>query len=199
MEQYTITITREFGSLGRSIAKRLSELLGIAFYDRDIVEEVARQLQLPVSAVSEKEEKTSTGLLYRMFPLGTDEGYIQDMIFEVQKDIILNLADQGSCILVGRCSDYLLENRQNNLNFFIYAPFARRLENCITRLNMKEDEAVRMIHSVDKARASYHKKYAGYLPNDTAHKQFCIDSSVLGVEGTAQMIAEIVRKKFETE
>ena len=108
MEKFTITITREFGSLGRSIARELSQILGVEFYDRDIVEEVANKLNLPVSTVSNEEEKSRHSFFPRMFPLGTDEEYMQDIIFDVQKDIILNLAKKSSCILVGRCSDFLL-------------------------------------------------------------------------------------------
>lgn len=196
MEKYIITITREFGSLGRSIARSLSEKLGIEFYDRDIVEQVSKQLNLPVSQISETEEKSHHRLFSHMFPLGTDEEYIQDMIFDVQKDIILDLADRSSCIIVGRCSDYLLQNEKNVINIFIYAPYAKRLENCVNILDMTEDQAKRMIMSVDKARNSYHKKYAGYLPGDFRHKQLMIDSSLLGVEGTAELIADMVRKKF---
>ena len=194
MEKFTITITREFGSLGRSIAKALSEELQIEFYDRDIVEQVAKQLNMPVSTVSNVEEKSPKRLIRRMFPLGTDEEYIQDMIFDVQKDIILNLAEKSSCILVGRCADRLLENEKNNLNIFIYAPYAKRLQNCVNILGMTETEAKKMILSVDRARNAYHKKYAGYLPSDPRHKNLKIDSSLLGVEKTAHAIAEIVRE-----
>lgn len=193
---YTITITREFGSLGRSIARALSEKLGIEFYDRDIVDQVAMQLNLPVSRISEAEEKSHHRLFSHMFPLGTDEEYIQDMIFDVQKDIILDLAGKSSCIIVGRCSDFLLQNSPNTLNVFIYAPYKARLENCVNILDMTEGQAKKMIMSVDKARAAYHKKYAGYLPNDTGHKHLMIDSSVLGVDGTAELIAQVVRKRF---
>lgn len=196
MEKFTLTITREFGSLGRSIAKELSTELGVEFYDRDIVEKVAKQLNMPVSKVSDVEEKSKQIFLPRMFPLGTDEVYIQDMIFDVQKDIILDLAGKSSCILVGRCSDYLLENEKNNINIFIYAPYAKRLENCVNTLGMSEAEAKRMIMSVDKARNAYHKKYAGYLPGDPKHKQLMIDSSLLGVSQTAHLIAGIVRSLF---
>lgn len=196
MEKFTITITREFGSLGRSIAKELSGELGVEFYDRDIVEEVAKQLNLPVSTVSDEEEKSKHSFLPRMFPLGTDEAYIQDIIFDVQKGIILDLAKKSSCILVGRCSDFLLEEEKNNINIFIYAPYAKRLENCVDTLGMTESEAKKMIASVDKARNAYHKKYAGYLPGDPEHKSLMIDSSLLGVTGTAKLIAGIVGQLF---
>lgn len=196
MEKFTITITREFGSLGRSIAKELSGELGVELYDRDIVEEVAKQLNLPISTISEEEERAKQGFLPRMFPLGTDEAYIQDIIFDVQKGIIRELAKKSSCILVGRCSDYLLEKEKNNINIFIYAPYGKRLENCVQTLGMTESEAKRMISSVDKARRAYHKKYAGYLPNDPEHKSLMIDSSLLGVKGTAKLIAQIVYQLF---
>ncbi len=197
MEKFTITITREFGSLGRSIAKELSRILGVEFYDRDIVEEVANKLNLPVSTVSNEEEKSRYSFLPRMFPLGTDEEYMQDIIFDVQKGIILDLAKKSSCILVGRCSDFLLEKHKNNINIFIYASYEKRLENCVETLGMTEAEAKKMILSVDKARNAYHKKYAGYLPGDPEHKQLMIDSSLLGVTGTAKLIAEIVHQLFE--
>lgn len=198
MEKFTITITREFGSLGRSIARELSQILGVEFYDRDIVEEVANKLNLPVSTVSNEEEKSRHSFFPRMFPLGTDEEYMQDIIFDVQKDIILNLAKKSSCILVGRCSDFLLEKEKNNINIFIYASYEKRLQNCVDTLGMTEAEAKRMILSVDKARNAYHKKYAGYLPGDPEHKQLMIDSSLLGVTGTAKLIAEIVHQLFES-
>ena len=198
MEKFTITITREFGSLGRSIARELSQILGVEFYDRDIVEEVANKLNLPVSTVSNEEEKSRHSFLPRMFPLGTDEEYMQDIIFDVQKDITLNLAKKTSCILVGRCSDFLLEKEKNNINIFIYASYEKRLQNCVDTLGMTESEAKRMILSVDRARNAYHKKYAGYLPGDPEHKQLMIDSSLLGVTGTAKLIAEIVHQLFES-
>lgn len=196
MEKFTLTITREFGSLGHSIARELSNELGIEFYDRNIVEEVARQLKMPVSTISNEEEKSKHIFFSRKFPLGTDEEYIQDMIFDTQKSIILDLAAKSSCILVGRCSDYLLEHKKNNINIFIYAPYEKRLENCINIFGMSKAEAKRMITSVDKARNAYHKKYAGYLPNDPKHKNLMIDSSMLGVKGTSHLIAEIITELF---
>lgn len=196
MEKFTLTITREFGSLGRSIAKELSEELGVAFYDRDIVEAVSKQLNLPVSTVSNVEEKSKNRLFARKFPLGTDEEYIQDMVFDTQQKLIRDLAGKSSCIFVGRCSDYILEHEKRNINIFIYASRANRLKNCIDHLDMTGEEARKMIASVDRARCAYHKKYAGYLPSDPEHKNLMIDSSLLGVRGTAGMIAHVVRKLF---
>ena len=196
MDKYIITITREFGSLGRPIAHALSQKLGIEYYDRDIVDEVAKQLNLPVSQISDAEESSHNHFFAHMFPLVTDKQYIQDMIFDVQKDIILDLARKSSCIIVGRCSDFLLQNEPNVLNIFIYAPYKARLENCVNALEMSEEDAKRTIMKVDKARCAYHKRYAGYSPSDPLHKHLMIDSSLLGVEGSADLIAEVVRRKF---
>lgn len=195
MEKFTITIAREFGSLGSSVARELSKELGVKFYDRDIVEEVSKKLNLPISTISNEEEK-SKNFLTHMFPLGTDEDYMQDIIFDVQKDIILDLAKQSSCIVVGRCSNYILEKQKNNINIFIYAPYLKRVENCVNSLGMTVSEAKRMIVSVDKARRTYHKKYAGYLPNDPEHTNLMLDSSLLGVTGTAKLIAGVVHQLY---
>lgn len=197
MKRFTLSITRQFGSLGRSIAKELSEELGVEFYDRDIVEKVSAKLDMPVSQISNKEEQARNRWIPRMFPLGTDEEYIQDVIFDVQKHIIQELADTSSCIIVGRCSDYILENRENHINIYIYAPYKKRLENCVKLLDMEKDQARKMIAAVDKARSAYHRRYAGYYPSDPEHKHLMIDSSLLGVKGTAQMIAGVVRSLYE--
>lgn len=197
MEKFTITIAREFGSMGRPIAKELSKELGVEIYDRDIVEAVANQLKLPVSTISNEEERAKQAFLPHMFPLGTDEDYMQDIIFEVQKGIILDLAKKSSCIVVGRCSDFVLANEKNTVHIYIYASYTKRVENCVKTLGMTPTEAKRAIASVDKARNAYHKKYAGYLPGDPKHKHLMIDSSLLGVTGTAMMIAGAVRQLYQ--
>ena len=194
---YTICIARQFGSLGRPIAQKLAQKLGIEYYDRDIVEAVSSEMHLPVSMISDLEETAGKPSFFNMrFPLGTQTSAKQDMIFDVQKDIILDLARKSSCIIVGRCSDFLLQNEPNVLNIFIYAPYKARLENCVNKLEMSEEDAKRTIMKVDKARSAYHKRYAGYSPADPLHKHLMIDSSLLGVEGTADLIAEIVQRKF---
>ena len=190
-----MTITRDFGSLGRPIARRLSELLKIEYYDRDIVEETAKKLRLPVSVISNEEEKGS-GLFNMLFPLGTESSERQEKIFWTQQKIIRDLMDNGSCIIVGRCSDYILSDEKNVMNVYIYAPYEDRYYNCIHTLGMRPEDAKRMIAEVDKARRAYHKQYAKYACNDPDHKDLMISSSLLGVEGTAHLLAEVVRLRF---
>lgn len=194
MEKYVLTISRQFGSMGRSIAKELSQELGIAFYDRDIVEETAKRLNLPVSRISSTEEKAVSGWLYRKFPLGTDESYMQDIIFESQKEIMLDFMSRSSCIIVGRCADSLAAGMKNHINIYVYAPVEKRIENCISQLGMEEKQARRMAAGVDRARRAYHKKYAGYLPNDDKYMDLMINSSLLGVKGTVNLLSDMVKK-----
>ena len=122
-KQYIITIVREFGSMGRPIARRLSELLGIEFYDRDIVEETARKMNLPVSVISINEENQGSAYSRMRFPLGKSSREKQDEIFRVQSEIIRSLAKRESCVIVGRCSDYILRDFENRLSICVYAPF----------------------------------------------------------------------------
>ena len=190
MDNYVVTITRQFGSLGRPIAKKISEELNIEFYDRDIVEETAKMMNLPVSIVSDEEEHTGSKFFNMRYPLGMKSREFQDNIYKIQRNIIMGLVEERSCIIVGRCSDAILENYKNALHIYIYAPFEERLNNCVNDLGMNKTDAVKMITEVDKARDAYHKKYAKFLPSDIEHKDLLIDSSLLGAEEQQKSLRE---------
>lgn len=201
MSHYVVTITRQFGSLGRPIAKKMSEMLGIEYYDRDIVDQAAEKLKLPVSVIDQEEEKAVKQAINpfskMMFPLGKGTNAVQDDIFDAQKNIIEFLAEKDSCIIVGRCSDFILSEMENSIHIYIYASYEARLAHCINDLGLEEDEARKMIKSVDEARDSYHMQYAGFLPDDKRHKDIMIDSSLFGVEGTAAFLADAVKRKMQ--
>lgn len=156
-KKYIVTITRQFGSLGRPIAREMSEILGIEYYGRDIVEATSKKMNLPVSKISEHEETYSTSLFSMLLPLGSDSIAKQDEIYNVQKEVIREMAEKESCIIVGRCADYIFRDHRNVLNIYIYAKYA---------------------------------------PGDPDSKQIMIDSSMLGVKGTAEVLAEIVQRRF---
>lgn len=196
MEKYVITIARQFGSMGRPIAKLMAQELGIEYYDRDIVDQTAKKLGLPVSVISEQEEKAKSSYFKMKFPLGRDTIDMQEEIFQTQKQIILNLAEQSSCIIVGRCSDYILRYFQNHCSIYIYAPYEKRLGNCVNLLHMDQSDAEKMIVDVDKARDFYHKRFAGFAPDDIRYKDIMMDSSLLGVDGTAKALCEIVKLRY---
>ena len=199
-----VTIARQFGSLGRPIAMRMSEKLGVEFYDRDIVEEAAKKLNLPVSKIDEIEESAkkkvhSNNFRRMMYPLGTQADDLQDKLFEAQENIIKFLAERESCIIVGRCSDFILADETNLLRIYIYAPYEERVKNCVNDLKMDETDARKMIRAVDEARDHYHMHYTGFLPNDQRFKEIMIDSSMLETEGTADYLVDAVKMKFGLE
>ena len=199
-ETYVVTIQRQFGSMGRPIARSMSEKLGIEFYDRDLVDQAAQKLNLPVSRVRESEEtgekKGRNPFWQMLLPLGSESPDEQDKIFEAQKNIIQFLAEKESCIIVGRCSDFILHEMKNAMHIYIYAPFEVRVRNSVEQLGLSEDEARRMCVEVDKARDSYQMRYAGCLLDDKRTKNLLIDSSLFGVEGTAEFLVDAVKRRF---
>ncbi|MDF2803405.1 MAG: hypothetical protein K0S61_3308 [Anaerocolumna sp.] len=195
-EKFVVTIARQFGSLGRPIARLVSEKLGIDYYDRDIVEMTAKNMNLPVSTISDVEESAKSAFFNMNYPLGMGTTAIQDSIFAVQRKVMVDLAEKKNCIIVGRCADHILKDHKNIINVFIYAPYEARLSNCVERLNMAPGEAKKMISSVDKARESYHKHYCGYSMSDKEFKHVMIDSSLLGVEGTCEVLTDMIKRKF---
>lgn len=205
MSKYVITITRQFGSLGRPIAQKMSEKLGINFYDRDILDQTAQKLNLPVAEVGQEEESVKSSIAVKSFfkmahPLGNVETtHKQTKIYEAQENIIRFLAEKESCIVVGRCSDYILAEEERAVHIYIYAPYKERLKNSIEELGLTEEEARKMIKQVDDAREAYHQSFAGFKPDDKNFKDIMIDSSFLGVEGTADYLVKAIKAKFDLE
>lgn len=196
MEKYVVTISRQFGSMGRSIAHKMSELLGIEYLDRDIVEITAKRMGLPVSMISDEEEAVKAGFFGRIYPLGAGMPSIKDEIFAVQNNIIRDFTDKASCIIVGRCSEYVLRDRPNILRVYVYAPYEARIKNCVDNLFMDEKTARKLIKEVDRAREQYHKIYVPGYSSPFDNRDICIDSSKFGIEGTAKILEGIVRNQF---
>ncbi len=196
MEQYVITISRQFGSMGRTIAQHLSEELGIEFYDRDIVEATAKRMGQSVKAISNAEESAGSFFLRKKYPFKMGIYSISDEIYAVQKNIIRDMAQKQSCIIVGRCADSILQDMPNHLNVYIYAPFEARLYNCTHDLMMDEGTARKMIKEVDAARTNYQRKYCPEVKSVFDHKDLMIDSSKFGIDGTVKLLSGIVRERW---
>lgn len=195
MEKYVITISRQFASMGRCIAQSLSEDLGIPFYDRDIVEQTAKRMELPISTISQEEENVRSVYFKRQYPLGMGIQSMQDEIYMVQQNIIRDLAERESCIFVGRCSDSILADHPCRLSVFIYAPYRVRYDNCIKRLGMLPAVAERMIKNVDKSRIQYHRRYCKDYQDELTGKDLALNSGSFGIEGAAQVIKSVMRTK----
>lgn len=196
MEKYIITISRQFASMGRTIAQEMSKELGIEFYDRDIVEETAKRTNQAVSEISEIEEKSGSIFTRRQYPLGMGLSSMQQEVFMVQSNIIRDLADKESCIIVGRCADTILRDYDRILNVYIYAPYEVRLKNCVEFLGMDEKYAKKMIKEVDKAREIYRLKYGNGVTEVFDCRDIMIDSSKYGPVKTAKLLCNIVRELF---
>ena len=164
MEQYVITISRQFGSMGRSIARELSEILGIEFLDRDIVEATAKRMGLPVSVISDEEESMKSTFFRRQYPLGMGMSSLKDEIFLTQKNIIRDFAAKGSCIIVGRCADYILAD-QKPYCIFTYSDMESKIRRC--RLKGQEGRELtdhglkHRIQAINKGRAEYYNFFTG--------------------------------------
>ncbi|MFA9422294.1 MAG: AAA family ATPase [Sedimentibacter sp.] len=196
MEKYTITISRQFASLGRSIAQKMSHDLEINFYDRDIVETTAKRMEQSVSIISKEEENSNIKFFRRKYPLGMGVANMQDEIFNVQTNIIRDFAKKESCIIVGRCGNSILSDFPRCLNIFVYAPYEARLKNCTDVLGMDIKVAKKMIKEVDKARENYHLRYCKGAENIFDGYDIIIDSSKFGVDKTAEILTNIVKNVF---
>ena len=184
MKQYVVTISRQFGSMGRMIAQQLSRELGVEFYDRDIVEETASRMGLPVSVISNTEENSKSIYFKQQYPLGMGIASMRDEIFLIQKNIIRDLAQKESCII------------ENHLNVYIYAPMGARLRNAVELAKLDEKTAKKMIREIDRSRELYHRRYCPEYVDPSTNKDIMIDSSRFGAEGTVKILAGLVRELF---
>ena len=196
MKQYVVTISRQFGSMGRMIAQQLSRELGVDFYDRDIVEETASRMGLPVSVISNTEENSKSIYFKQQYPLGMGIASMRDEIFLIQKNIIRDLAQKESCIIVGRCADSILMDMENHLNVYIYAPMDARLRNAVELAKLDEKTAKKMIREIDRSRELYHRRYCPEYVDASTNKDIMIDSSRFGAEGTVKILVGLVREMF---
>ncbi|MCD7927942.1 MAG: cytidylate kinase-like family protein [Oscillospiraceae bacterium] len=196
MEKYVVTISRQFASMGRTIAQQMSTTLGIKFYDRDIVDETAKRTGQTVSEVSSIEEQGASPFSNHRYPLDLGLLSLHKQIFEVQSNIIRDLASKESCIIVGRCADSVLKDFPRCLNIYVYAPREERLKNCVERLSMDPKKAKDTLTFMDRARELYRARFAG-TKNAMEHQHLMIDSSHFGPEATAQILCTVVRQVFD--
>ena len=198
MKLSVIALGRQFGSGGREIGKRLAENWGIPCYDRELIALVAQKAQLREELFSGKEEKAANPWLFT----GIYEGGPQvrkgqpaeDILFELQSQVILELAQAGPCIIVGRCADVVLRSAGIPVvSLFVCAPFADRVSRRMAVEGIGQKEAEDAVRKIDKQRKKYYDTYTGRNWGTPDNYDFCINSSVRGIEGTAEMIASWVK------
>ena len=201
-EKFIITIAREYGSNGRIIGRRTAELLKTSFYDSELITMAARKSGMSQNLLTDIDEKAANSLMYSIsVGAGTFSGFgtsfnmpMNDKLFLVEADIIKEIAQKENAVIVGRCSDYLLRDCPQAVNVFIYAPYEIRKQTVAERYQVSLDKAAEMIVKKEKQRKSYYNYYAGRKWGQPGNYDLCIDSSVLGQEGTAELIADFVKK-----
>ena len=187
-----ITIGREYGSGGLEIGKKLAKKLGISFYDKNLIDEVAKKSGIQIDTLHRGDEKSAGPWYNPIFKNGT----INDRIFWAQSDVIREIAEKESCVIIGRCADYILKDHENVVKIFIQAPFEDRVKRvCEKYLIEIPDEAKKEILKTDKQRRSYYEFYTDNTWGGRKHVDLIVNSSVLGIDGTVDLIADFVLRK----
>ena len=202
MSDKIITIGRQFGSGGREIGEKLALKLGIPFYDKDLLKRAAKESGLCEEIFENFDEKPSSSFLYSLvmdpYSLGySNNGYdlpLNHKVFLAAFDTIKKIADEGSCVIVGRCADYALQDYDNVLNVFVHAPLEDRIKRISAKYELSESKAKDMIYKKDKQRASYYNYYSSSKWADIKNYDLTINSSHLGIDQTVEVIAGIAQR-----
>lgn len=202
-----LTIGRQFGSGGREIGKRLAEELGIGFYDKELITVAARESGLCEDVFERADERASSGLAYA-FTMGYssfmggmftpyNEILSNDGLFKIQSDAIRKLAESESCVLVGRCADYILRDDPACLSIFIHSSLESRLQNIVERQGITVEEAKNLMEKTDKSRAAYYNYYTNKTWGMSSSYNLSIDVSILGMDETVDFIKCFVERRLQ--
>ena len=197
-----ITIGRQFGSGGKEIGIRVAKELGIPFYDKELLQEAAKKSGL-CEKIFENFDERPKSLLYSiamdsyMFALpGTGVGdSLEQQVYLATFDTIRQIAEQGPCVIIGRCADYALADNPNRLSLFIHAPMDVRIARVAERQDISPEKARALINKTDKRRASYYEYYSSQRWGSIESYDYCLDSSYLGIGRTVELIQAMVAHK----
>lgn len=191
MRHRILTISREFGSGGRTIGKTVARQLGVPCYDSELIEKIALESGFAPSYVKETEESAPAGLL-SLFSSNRAYGPTnEDLLWDAQRRVILDLAEQGPCVIVGRCADYLLRDKADCLTAFIHAAPAFRARRIVEVYGEREQSPEARIREKDKRRAAWHRFYTDEKWGDADNYQVCLDSGALGIDRCAEILRRL--------
>ena len=191
-----ITISREFGSGGRSVGRMVAEKLGYAFYDKEIIEKAAEETGFTESYISEHGEHSAFKNIFAYSFIGrTFDGMsADDYIWSIQRKIIMELAEKEPCVIVGRCADYIFRDREDALHAFIHADMDSRAKRIVEKYGETLDAPEKRLSDKDKKRRNNYKYYTDRDWGMSQNYDISLDSSTLGIERCAEIIAEIAKK-----
>ena len=188
-----VTIERRYASGGNEIGKKLAKELGFKFYDRNILMEAAKNLDIPFVKIEGLEESSSGGILLNLSktPLGglshTKELPLAD------KRIIEEIAEAGKCVIVGRASGYILRERENNLKVFIHAEDEKRIQRAIEKEGIKQSEAENALKKNDKRRGGFYNSVTNWVWSDPKYYEIYLNAGRLGIDLCVKLLAQAVR------
>ena len=191
-----ITIGREFGSGGREIGQKVAKTLGINYYDKNLIDIAAGKSGISSDLLYQADEKASNPFFSAYLPTGTDYGTVNDRLFWIQSEIIKELAQNESCVIVGRCSNYILKDMINAIHVFIYSNTHSKIRRIMERQNMTETAAKKHISKIEKERKEYYKYYTDCAWGDKADYDICIESSKFSKEEIVDYLAQIVSNRI---
>lgn len=199
-----ITIGRQYGSGGSEIGKRLANDLGLHCYDKDILRMNSSESGIKESYFHLADERAGNRLLYKIIngltpemgaPSFGSDLVSADNLFRFQSEVIRKLAAEESCVMIGRCADYILEGTDGLVRIFLYADMEARAARIRSKNLYDTDEVVKNIRRIDKERRDYHRYYTGRSWEDIANYDVMLNTSVLGVEGTVEAIKDYIRRR----
>ena len=196
-----ITIGRQFGSAGREIGEKVAAYFGIKCYDKELLTRAAKESGFCEEMIQNHDERPTNSFLYNLvmdtYSFGYNSSAFVDMpishkVFLAQFDTIKKIADEGACIIVGRCADYALADRDNVVNLFIYGDEEVKVARIMQKYNLSQAKAKDMIIKKDNQRQSYYNYYSSKKWGRADSYDLCINSSVLGIEGTVKLIIQYI-------
>ena len=195
MAKRIITISREFGSGGRFIVEEVAKKLGIAYYDKNVINEIAEKSGLSPEYIQENAELSPKKGLFAYAFSGRDitGKSVEDMVYEAQRNIILELAEKEPCVIIGRNADYILKDRDDVLNVFIHGDMPEKIQRITGLYNVEEKEAVKMMADTDKRRRTNYNFYTDQNWGKASNYTLCLNSSQLGYDRCEMIIMECVK------
>lgn len=191
MKNRIVTISREFGSGGRIIGKAVAEKLGIPCYDAELVQKLAKESGFAEDYVKQTSECMPGGHLESLFANRTLGPTNEDILWDIQNKVILEIAQKGPCVIVGRCADYILREKADCLKVFIHAAPSFRAQRIVKEYGERGQSAQRRLRDKDKRRAAYHRFYTDIKWGDSHNYHISLDSGVLGMERCTEIISAL--------
>lgn len=192
MQNYVITIARGYGSGGKTIGQKLSEELGIEYYDKDLIKIASEESGINEGLFGSSDEKVKKSILFKKSDFAS-----QEQLFQYQSDAIKKLANQESCIIIGRAADYILRDCKNVVRVFIYADFAHCVQTVMERFGYSEKEAEKKILTIDKERKEYYEYHTGHDWKCATNYDLCLNSGELGFDKVIEIIKGYLSIRFK--